>query len=493
MMVRRTSSILDWRCTRSRSAGGRGERAGTPAYMSPEQVQRLSNRLDGRSDIWSMGVILYELLVDRRPFAGEELEELYEEILEREPRPPRQIDPSIPPELERICLKCLSKRMTDRYSTAADMADDLRQCKFPDLDTSQPRTPRVIPKGLQSFDAEDASFFLELLPGPRDRDGLPDSIRFWKKRIEDTDADSTFSLGLIYGPSGCGKSSLVKAGLLPRLVDSKLIPVYVEATESDTEVRLMKELRKRTSGIAPDASLPEAFALLRQGLIAPSGKKLLVVLDQFEQWLHANRGNYETQLVQALRHCDGQHVQCIVMVRDDFWLAVSRFMQALEVNPVPGKNTSLVDLFDPPHARRVLSRFGQAYGSLPEREVDCSDAQLQFLDDSVQGLSEDGKIACVRLSLFADMVKGKPWTPVTLKEVHGTDGVGFAFLEQTFRSSSAAPTHRLHGTAARAVLKALLPEAGAAIKGGMKSARRTPEGSRICRQARRFRQPARYP
>ena len=76
---------------------------------------------------------------------------------------------------------------------------------------------KIVPKGLRSFDAHDADFFLELLPGPRDRDGLPDSIRFWKTRIEETDADNTFTVGLIYGPSGCGKSSLVKAGLLPRL------------------------------------------------------------------------------------------------------------------------------------------------------------------------------------------------------------------------------------------------------------------------------------
>src|SRR6516164_2722319 len=76
---------------------------------------------------------------------------------------------------------------------------------------------RIVPNGLRSFDAQDADFFLELLPGPRDRDGLPDSIRFWKNRIEEPDPDSTFLVGLIYGPSGCGKSSLVKAGLLPRL------------------------------------------------------------------------------------------------------------------------------------------------------------------------------------------------------------------------------------------------------------------------------------
>jgi predicted AAA+ superfamily ATPase len=75
---------------------------------------------------------------------------------------------------------------------------------------------------LRSFDAHDADFFLELLPGPRDREGLPDSLRFWKTRIEETDPDNTFKVGLIYGPSGCGKSSLVKAGLLPRLSEEEI-------------------------------------------------------------------------------------------------------------------------------------------------------------------------------------------------------------------------------------------------------------------------------
>ena len=72
-----------------------------------------------------------------------------------------------------------------------------------------------MPKGLRSFDEQDADFFLELLPGPRDRDGLPDSIRFWKRKIEQIDPDLTFKVGLIYGPSGCGKSSMVKAGSCP--------------------------------------------------------------------------------------------------------------------------------------------------------------------------------------------------------------------------------------------------------------------------------------
>jgi hypothetical protein len=84
-------------------------------------------------------------------------------------------------------------------------------------------------------------------------------------------------------------------------------------------------------------------------------------------------------------------------------------------------------------------------------------------------LAEDGKIISVRLALFAEMVNGKSWTPATLREVGGTEGVGVTFLEETFTASTAPPKHRLHQKAAQAVLKALLPESGTDIKGHMRS------------------------
>src|SRR6202022_953870 len=126
---------------------------------------------------------------------------------------------------------------------------------------------KMVPKGLRSFDEHDADFFLELLPGPRDRDGLPDSIRFWKTRIEETDSEKTFAVGLIYGPSGCGKSSLVKAGLLPRLSDN-VIAVYVEATAEETETRLLNGVRKRCPALSSNMSLRETLAALRVGQAA---------------------------------------------------------------------------------------------------------------------------------------------------------------------------------------------------------------------------------
>jgi formylglycine-generating enzyme required for sulfatase activity len=91
------------------------------------------------------------------------------------------------------------------------------------------------------------------------------------------------------------------------------------------------------------------------------------------------------------------------------------------------------------------------------------------LNQAVAGLAQEGKVISVRLALFAEMMKGKSWTPSSLKEVGGTEGVGVTFLEETFTASTAPPQHRLHQKAAQAVLKALLPETGTDIKGHMRS------------------------
>ena len=100
---------------------------GTPAYMSPEQARGESNLVDGRSDIYSLGVVLYELLTGELPFSGSNWDDFLHRIVHVEARPPRQINDQIPIELEKICLKAMAKTATLRYTTAHDLAEDLRQ------------------------------------------------------------------------------------------------------------------------------------------------------------------------------------------------------------------------------------------------------------------------------------------------------------------------------------------------------------------------------
>src|SRR5207248_511313 len=126
-----------------------------------------------------------------------------------------------------------------------------------------------------------------------------------------------------------------------------------------------------------------------------------------------------------------------------------------------------VDLFPVGHAEKVLAAFGRAFGALPQNTPEIPKEQKKFLEQAVQGLAQDGKVVCIRLAVFAEMLKSKPWTPATLKEVGGAEGAGVTFLEETFSAATAPPAHRLHQQAARAVLQALLPAPGSHIRGQM--------------------------
>ena len=269
---------------------------------------------------------------------------------------------------------------------------------------------------------------------------MPESIRFWLRRIETSDPDKSFSIGLIYGPSGCGKSSLVKAGLLPRLAD-RIESIYLEASAEGTEAHLLRALRCRHPRLNAEPNLIDALAALRR-TPAPDRSKTLIVIDQFEQWLHGRRSQAAADLVLALRHCDGEHVQAIMLVRDDFWMATMQFLRELEVQAVDGKNAAAVDLFDLRHARKVLTAYGRAFGALPEDAL--TKPQQAFLERAVQALAQDDKVISVRLSLFAEMVKGYAWEPETLRNLGGPAGVGVAFLEQCFGSATAPQEMRVH-------------------------------------------------
>ena len=104
-----------------------GEVIGTAAYMSPEQTRGLE--IDQRTDIWSLGVILYEMVAGKLPFSGKTNSDRIAAILEHEPEPLTRIRGNLPPELEQITRRALAKNKNDRYAKAADLAEDLRRLR----------------------------------------------------------------------------------------------------------------------------------------------------------------------------------------------------------------------------------------------------------------------------------------------------------------------------------------------------------------------------
>lgn len=471
---------------------GPSARAGTPRYMSPEVVMGESHRIDGRTDIWSLGVVMYEMLTGVSPFRGTTQEELFDQIRYSEPRQPRSLVSSLPRELERICLKCLSKSVLERYRTAQELCDDLEHWTAePNSGTAGPglestrilpddldsmrseRDPsfaasdaiRVIPRGLQSYNEHDAEFFLQLIPGPRDREGFPESIRFWRNWVQDSDPTIN-SVGLLYGPSGSGKSSFIKAGLLPRLPNDVLV-VYVEATHTETETRLLRELRKKLPTLPRDVTFSRALEQIRDGKFLPYGKKLLLVFDQFEQWLNDRVITTQEELVRGLRHCDGERVRALILIRDDFWLPANRLMHELDVELNLGRNAKLIDLFDTMHARKVLYEFGCSYGVLPRDVSQLNKSQRRFIREAVAGLAEQDRVVSVRLAIFAEMFRDRPWTVAELSRVGGAQGVGYKFLEGAFDSIHSNPQNRALQREARLLLEALVPVGGQQIRGRM--------------------------
>jgi serine/threonine protein kinase len=476
--------------------------AGTRRYMSPEQVLGEVHRIDGRTDIWGFGVVLYEMLTFQSPFRLTEKVDVFHSILKGEIAPPRQRRPDIPESLERLCLKCLSPRMSSRFQSAVELRSALekveRDCLVqsmatyggdsqstqptyatqksaphpksnrPDTRADTPADSRpfsdtgsaskgvfedgrgVVPRGLRPFDARDSQIYIRLMPGPYDLNGVPAILSTWNEWVEN-DSLTAEPVGVLYGPSGCGKSSFALAALIPSL-DPSIKPIYCNLTVNDPIAGILAKVQQ-TCELARDShSLPEALAIIRE---QKWPYKVLLVLDQFEQYLARGDIDIAHPVIQALRQCDGKAIQSILLVRDEFWCEISAVMQMLEQPLAENSNATALPLMNLPHARKVLESFGRAYETIPSGPL--SEAQRNFLNIAIKGMAHENQILCVKLAMFAELMRRHAWDAATLHRLGGTQGVLTRFLSDSFDSARAPISHRTIRNTCADILRELIP------------------------------------
>ena len=495
--------------------------AGTPGYMAPEQIRGETHLLDGQTDIWAFGVTMYRMFTGVLPFKNKGQRELTRAICYKSPKPPRQLNEKTPRQLERICLRCMEKLMFDRYQSMADVIEELEAyqqdasrvvetgfrgsesmaalqrisndaesnrdsasgshrlsgCGHASGATgsthaeSETATHRslttslaIVPKGLRSFDQNDKDFFLQLLPGPTDRRGIPESIRFWTHRLGSVDQIDDVSIGVIYGPSGSGKSSFVRAGLIPQLPES-VIDIYIDCTQKNLEQHISKQLSRVFQEIPEGESLVRTLRQVRCGEYLRQGDKLLLVLDQFEQWLSSTSNHEQLELTEALRQCDSGRVQSLLLIRDEFWLSTSQYLKCLGQRIVERHNAMPLPLFDKRHARRVLEAIGRAYSVLPPEGQSLGKQQKGYIKEAVESLSTKDRVICVHLTVFAETTKNSKWEVSQLRNKGGWAGIGRDYVAGIFSNPETPSFIKQHSQEAWAILQQLLPATATELKG----------------------------
>ena len=286
--------------------------------------RRAGGPVDARSDVFSFGAVLYEMVTGRRAFAGDSAAEMLAAVLKEQPKPPSELAPDVPRDLERIILRCLRKDPDRRFQHMADVKVELQELKEESdsgrkgvgIDADERPYP-----GLSSFTEVDAEWFF----------GRETEVTaLWEKIRRQ-------KLLAVIGPSGVGKTSFLRAGVVPSR-PSDWTAVY--ATPGSSPVLALA--RALIPELAGDA---EAIGELLQGVqdAAQGGEgdlalsairrwrkntsEALLVLDQFEELFTLNPKEVQSHFALFLvRLVDEADVHVVLSLRDDFLFRCSEYL-----------------------------------------------------------------------------------------------------------------------------------------------------------------------
>jgi WD40 repeat protein len=481
---------------------------GTLGYMAPEQLA--GKDVDGRTDIFSLGVVLYEMLTGTHPFPGPEA---VASTLNREPVPAGVLRPGLAPELEHIVRRALAKDPAQRYPSACELIAELARVVRTEhaharLEAEQhllsegsaegllerplwalrcqryrgallagivlglggavafALTPPIHWFGLGACAVGAAACavllvrarrVLIMLPALRQggvafRGLLPfsegDRDRFFGREAEinslvELVTVASFRFGVLYGESGCGKTSLLRAGVIPRLWDAGLVPLYCRL-HRDPLIAIHAEAQRQT-GVAPRPDEPIRDYLRR--LAAEHSASVVIIFDQFEElfisYPEASAREPFLAFVSACQHDPTLPIAFLISVRSDFLYLIGTAFDGRVDDPFAAGSRFVLRPFTPEQACRVIE------SSVREDSLPLEEGLPEHL---VRDLTQDGRVLPSELQIVGDQLQRR--RVLTVREyraIGGKEALVHGYLEDILRC---ARDHE----AARLVLRSIISE-----------------------------------
>lgn len=335
---------------------------GTPLYMSPEQVRGELKWLDGRTDIWAVGVLLYQLITGVHPFKADTTDIIFDRILYSEPARPSSIVPSTSREVEEICLRCLCKRLSDRWSSAAEIANALRAAvdQHNGTLTSNPKNGRHVDLDLS-------------LPAEQPIVGREVEIKKCSLILQ----EERTKLLTLHGPGGIGKTTLASAVARRLQSFDSVLFLDLSAQKNSQSLRMMMATKLRIE-CHEDVDFAVLTAIRAKG-------RTLVILDNFEQLVPAG--------LSVVKDWLGQLVDCTFLVTSRIRLGIPQEM-IVAVGPLALASADANKC----HATQLFTTVASRIE--PEFSIQGNEATIQQICERLDCIPLGIELAATRIAIL---------------------------------------------------------------------------------------------